>query len=65
VNSAASTGRWCGSGGGARQSSVQNGVSGLHGARGGGDVGATGLLGGILVWTRYGVGAIEILDGGC
>jgi hypothetical protein len=44
---------------------VRNGVSGLHGARGGGDVGATGLLGGILVRTRYGVGVIEILDCSC
>jgi hypothetical protein len=65
VNSAAPTGRWRGSGGGARHFGVQTGVSGLHGARGGGDVGATGLLGGILVWTRYGVGVIEILDCGC
>jgi hypothetical protein len=65
VISAASTGHWRGSGGGARQFGVRNGVSGLHGARGGGDVSATGLLGGILVWTRYGVGVIEILDCGC
>jgi hypothetical protein len=65
VNSATSTGRWRGSGGGARQFGVQNGVSGLHGARGDGDVGAMGLLGGILVWARYSVGVIEILDCGC
>jgi hypothetical protein len=65
VNSAASTGRWSGSGGGARQFGVRNGVSGLHGARGGGDVGAKHLLGGILSWTMYSEGVIEILDCGC
>jgi hypothetical protein len=65
MNSAALTGRCRGSGGGARQFGVRNGVSGLHGARGGGDVGATGLLGGILVRTRYDVGVIEILECGC
>jgi hypothetical protein len=49
-----STGRW-----------RWSGVSGLHGARGGGDVGVTGLPGGILVQTRYSVGVVEILDCGC
>jgi hypothetical protein len=65
VNSTALTSRWRGSGGGARQFGVRNSVSDLHGARGGGDVGATGLLGGILVRRRYDVGVVEILECGC
>jgi hypothetical protein len=52
VNSVTLIGRCRGSGGGARQLGVRNGVSVLQGALGGGDVGAMAMLGGILSWTR-------------